>query len=336
MKEAKQVTIYDVAKRAGVSPATVSRVLNEPDKVALEKKDAVLKAIDELKFIPKADAVANARKAYKKIGVVAPFFTQPSFMERLRGICSVLAAQHYEVVIYTINTVEDLNNYITSLVTANRVDGLIFLCVKLQKNMEKLLQNAEFPVCFVENQVDDFDSVTIDNYQGGKKAAEYFYNLGCKKPAFLGEGSCFEYAVHATEERLEGYESFFKSKGIKLEDDNVWVGEFTEQNLDEGIESFLAKKDRPDCVFCSSDVIASKFVHMARLAGIKVPGEMKVLGFDDIDISEHIGLSSIRQHLEESGRQAGELVIDRIKNPKKSSVTVTLQLKIMERLTSKN
>ncbi len=336
MKEAKQITIYDVAKKAGVSPATVSRVLNEPEKVAVEKKAAVLKAIDELKFVPKADAVANARKAYKKIGVVAPFFTQPSFMERLRGICSILAAEHYEVVIYTINTVEDLNNYITSLVTANRVDGLIFLCVQLQKNMLKLLHNAEFPVCFVENQVDDFDNVTIDNYQGGKKAAEYLYELGCRNPGFLGEGSCFDYAVRATEERLEGYESFFKSKGIELNKDNIWIGEFTEQNLDAGIESFLLKSEKPDCVFCSSDVIASKFVHMARLAGINIPQEMKVLGFDDIDISDHIGLSSIRQHLEESGRQAGELVIDRIKNPKKSPVTVTLQLKVMERMTSKN
>lgn len=334
MKEGKSVTIYDVAKKAGVSPATVSRVLNEPDKVAIEKKDAVLKAIDELKFVPKADAVANARKAYKKIGVVAPFFTQPSFMERLRGICSVLAAKHYEVVIYTINTLEDLNNYITSLVTGNRVDGLIFLCVKLQENMEKLLHNAEFPVCFVENQVDNFDCVTIDNFQGGKKAAEYLYNLGCKNPGFLGEGSCLDYAVHATDERLAGYENFFKSKGIELVEDNVWIGEFTEQNLDEGIESFILKSDKPDCVFCSSDVIASKFVHMARLAGISIPKEMKVLGFDDIDISEHIGLSSIKQHLEESGRQAGELVIDRIKNPKKTPVTITLQLKVMERITS--
>ncbi|MCR5187731.1 MAG: LacI family transcriptional regulator [Treponema sp.] len=335
MKDAKQVTIYDVAKKAGVSPATVSRVLNEPEKVAIEKKDAVLKAIDELKFTPKADAVANARKAYKKIGVVAPFFTQPSFMERLRGICSVLAAEHYEVVIYTINTVEDLNNYVTSLVTANRVDGLIFLCVQLEKKMLKLLHNAEFPVCFVENQVDEFDCVTIDNYYGGKKAAEYFYDLGCKNPAFLGEGSFYEYAVHATEDRINGYKNFFESEGIKISEDNIWISEFTEQKLDEGIESFLKKSNKPDCVFCSSDLIASKFVHMARTEGINIPEDIKVLGFDDIDISEHIGLSSISQHLEESGMQAGSLVIDRIKNPKKSPVTVTLQLKIMERMTSK-
>ena len=96
MNQNKQVTIYDVAKEAGVSPATVSRVLNEPNKVASVKRDSVLAAIDKLKFVPKVDAVINARKSYKKIGVIAPFFTQPSFMERLRGICSVLASEHYK------------------------------------------------------------------------------------------------------------------------------------------------------------------------------------------------------------------------------------------------
>ena len=82
----KVSTIYDVARLAGVSSATVSRVLNEPDKVGADKRQKVMEAIKELNFVPKADAVANARKSYRKIGVIAPFFTQPSFMERLRGV----------------------------------------------------------------------------------------------------------------------------------------------------------------------------------------------------------------------------------------------------------
>lgn len=333
MNQNKQVTIYDVAKEAGVSPATVSRVLNEPNKVASVKRDSVLAAIDKLKFVPKVDAVINARKSYKKIGVIAPFFTQPSFMERLRGICSVLASEHYEVVIYTINTVEDLNNYVTSLVTGNRLDGLIFLCVRLGNAMVQLLHTAKFPVCFVENQVDDFDCVVIDNYLGGKKAAEYLYELGCKNPGFIGEGSYLEYAVRATEDRLKGYKDFFESKGITVADNNIWLGEFSESRIDEGITKFLNSKSLPDCMFCSSDVIASKLIHLARVAGLNIPDDIKVLGFDDIDISEHVGLSSILQHLEESGKEAAGLIIDRIKNPGKAPVTVSLQLKVMKRMT---
>ena len=86
-------------------------------------------------------------------------------------------------------------------------------------------------------------------------------------------------------------------------------------------------------MFCSSDVIASKFIHLARVAGLNIPDDIKVLGFDDIDISEHVGLSSILQHLEESGKEAAGLIIDRIKNPGKAPVTVSLQLKVMKRMT---
>ena len=179
---AKPVTIYDVAKMANVSSATVSRVMNEPSKVAPEKRKLVLNAIQKLNFVPKADAVINARRAYKKIGVIAPFFTQPSFMERLRGIASVLAANHYELVIYAIDTKEDLENYINTLIRANRVDGLIFLCVHLEKNMLKVLKAARFPVCFVEDPVDNFNSVIVKNLEGGQKAAEYLYAIGCRRP----------------------------------------------------------------------------------------------------------------------------------------------------------
>ena len=100
-------TIYDVAKKAGVSPSTVSRVLNEPFRVQIEKRKLVLDAIRELKFIPKADAVALARKQYKKIAVIAPFFTQPSFMQRLRGISSILSGHHYELIMYAIESTKE-------------------------------------------------------------------------------------------------------------------------------------------------------------------------------------------------------------------------------------
>ena len=96
----KHPTIYDVATHAGVSPATVSRVLNSPSLVNSVKRQRILASIEELQFVPKAEAVAKARQQLKRIAVIAPFFTEPSFMERLKGISHVLAPQHYEMVVY--------------------------------------------------------------------------------------------------------------------------------------------------------------------------------------------------------------------------------------------
>lgn len=330
----RQSTIYDVARLAGVSSATVSRFLNEPDRVAQEKRDRIQSAITELNFVPKADAVAKARSAYRKIGVVAPFFTQPSFMERLRGIAAVLSAEHYELVVYSIDTMEDLVNYVQMLVNTQRLDGLILLCVQLPADVLDLLRGANFPVCFVENEYEDFDCVVVHNLQGGQKAAQFLCEKGCKKPGFIGEKSMLEYAVNATEDRLRGFKFYCANNGIVIPENHIWLGEFSEGSLDEGITKFLEQEDLPDGIFCSSDVIAARLIRIALTKGISVPKQIRVIGFDNIDIAEYIGLTSVNQNLEESGRMAARLILMRIKDRERGSVVMKVPLSVIERETT--
>ena len=330
----RQSTIYDVARLAGVSSATVSRFLNEPDRVAQEKRDRIQSAITELNFVPKADAVAKARSAYRKIGVVAPFFTQPSFMERLRGIAAVLSAEHYELVVYSIDTMEDLVNYVQMLVNTQRLDGLILLCVQLPADVLDLLRGASFPVCFVENEYEDFDCVVVHNLQGGQKAAQFLCEKGCKKPGFIGEKSMLEYAVNATEDRLRGFKFYCANNGIVIPENHIWLGEFSEGSLDEGITKFLEQEDLPDGIFCSSDVIAARLIRIALTKGISVPRHIRVIGFDNIDIAEYIGLTSVNQNLEESGRMAARLILMRIKDRERGSVVMKVPLSVIERETT--
>ncbi|MBQ9280741.1 MAG: LacI family DNA-binding transcriptional regulator [Treponema sp.] len=330
----KQATIYDVARLAGVSSATVSRVLNEPDRVAVEKRERVQSAIKELNFVPKADAVAKARSSYKKIGVVAPFFTQPSFMERLRGVASVLSAEHYELVVYSIDTEENLANYVQMLVNTQRVDGLILLCVRVSDDVLDLLRGASFPVCFVENEYEDFDCVVVHNLKGGQKAAEFLSDAGCVRPGFIGEKSTLSYAVNATEERLQGFKFYFANNGIIIPENHIWLGDFLAGNLDEGINQFLSQKDLPDGVFCSSDVIAARFIRIALSRGISIPGKIKVIGFDNIDIADYIGLTSVNQNLEESGRMAARLVLERIRDRERGSVVMRVPISVIKRETT--
>lgn len=330
----RQSTIYDVARLAGVSSATVSRFLNEPDRVAQEKRERIQAAITELNFVPKADAVAKARSAYRKIGVVAPFFTQPSFMERLRGISAVLSAEHYELVVYSIDTMEDLVNYVQMLVNTQRLDGLILLCVQLPADVLDLLRGASFPVCFVENEYEDFDCVVVHNLQGGQKAAQFLCEKGCKKPGFIGEKSMLEYAVNATEERLRGFKFYCANNGIVIPENHIWLGEFSEGSLDEGITKFLEQEDLPDGIFCSSDVIAARLIRIALTKGISVPRQIRVIGFDNIDIAEYIGLTSVNQNLEDSGKMAARLILMRIKDRERGSVVMKVPLSVIERETT--
>lgn len=327
----KNPTIYDVAEHAGVSVSTVSRVLNEPSRVQPEKRKLVLDAIAELKFVPKADAVAHARQQFKKIGVIAPFFTQPSFMQRLRGVSSVLSGHHYELVVYAIESTKELDEYIDMLASSKRVDGLVVLCLNMTSESIRILKETGIPVCFVESDVPDFDSVIVENYKGGRMAAEYLYNRGFRKPGFIGEASQRSYAIPATDFRLKGYTDWFAEKGIAIDPENIWLGEFTEENVDRGITETMKKKNRPDCIFSSSDMIAIRFMRIAAEIGVNVPRDFGLIGFDDLDVAEYLNLPTISQSLDESGRLAAEMVLDRLKDPAREARKILVPLKVMNR-----
>jgi Transcriptional regulators len=327
----KEATIYDVAEKAGVSPATVSRVLNEPSKVNSEKRDKVLQAITTLHFIPKAAAVANARQSYKKIGVIAPFFTQPSFMQRLRGISNVLSGHHFEIVVYAIESQDEMREYIDMLSGSRRVDGLIVLCLTLTEKMISRLRESEIPVCFVESDVNGFDSVVIDNEEGGKIAAEFLYAGGCRKPGFVGESSNKTYAVPAMEERFKGYSEYFGTKNISVDPEHVWLGEFTDRKVDEGISALLSCSELPDCILASSDLIAIRVIKLARQKGIRVPEDLSVVGFDNLDVTEYLNLTTVSQNLDESGRTAAELILDRLRDQNRAERKVHIHLHIIDR-----
>lgn len=327
----KPATIYDVAQKAGVSPATVSRVLNEPSRVQVERRKKVLAAIEELHFTPKAEAVALARSMYKKIGVIAPFFTEPSFMQRLRGVSKVLSGQHFELVVYAIESSKELDEYIDMLVSSKRVDGLIVLCLNLSDESIAKLARTTMPVCFVESDVPDFDSVVVDNYRGGQLAAEFFYNAGYKTPGFIGEASLRSYAIPATDFRLHGYVDFFSKKDISVAEDHVWLGEFTEEKVDEGVLKLFSGPRVPDCVFTSSDMIALRLMKTVHERAISLPSNFALLGFDDLDIAGFVNLSTVSQSLDESGILAAEMILDRLKNPKREVRKVLVPLKLIER-----
>jgi LacI family transcriptional regulator len=327
----KQPTIYDVAKLAQVSVATVSRVLNQSATVNSEKRSRIHSAIETLQFVPKADAVAKARQQFKKIGVVAPFFTESSFMERLKGIASVLTGQQYELVIYAVQSNEDLQGYVDMLIGSRRVDGLILLCMSLPEKMVAKLKDSRLPVCFVETDVQGFDSVAIKNIEGGSLVAEFLYANGYRIPAFVGEASRRPYAAHSTEERLAGYTSYFAAKGIFLKREHIWTGDNEDRASNVGIMEILDRPDRPDCLFASSDTLAIRILKCAVQLGIMVPDELGVVGFDDIEMAEFVNLTTVSQSLEESGTLAAETLLQRIREPMRPPRKNTIELTLHQR-----
>jgi DNA-binding LacI/PurR family transcriptional regulator len=199
MPVSKKATIYDVAKHAGVSITTVSRMLNTPDKVNSRTRERVLAAIDELSFVPKAEARARAMQHTGRIGVISPFFTAPSFIQRLRGVAETLSPEKYELVVYTVDSNDHFQSYLSSLPLTGNLDGLIILSLPIDDTQVRRLIDHGLPTVLIEYPHPQLNCVEIDDVEGGHMAATYLLGKGHRRIAFLGDTDLPEYSIHPGE-----------------------------------------------------------------------------------------------------------------------------------------
>lgn len=327
-------TVYDVADKAGVSIATVSRVVNSPDKVNLETRAKVLNVIDQLGYIPKAEAAARARKSAGRIGVLAPFFTYPSFVQRLRGVATALSALPYELTVYNVDSTARRDSYVTSLSLTRRLDGLILMALPFNQAIVERLVNHSLETVSIEVTHPSFSSIEIDDHSGGRLAAQYLMRKGHKRLGFVGDSELPEHAFPTSDRRLAGYRAAIRDAGLDLYDTQIALTSHNLENVKQSALRLLAQPHPPTAIFCASDTQALGALKAAKERGMRVPEDVAILGFDDVDIADYIGLSTIRQHLDESGRLAVELLLARLENRTRPIQNIRLNLEVVERETT--
>jgi LacI family transcriptional regulator len=324
-------TIYDVAQLSGVSISTVSRVLNTPQQVRKNTRKGVLEAIEELNFIPKADASARARKDFERIGVLTPFFTAPSFVQRLGGIAVVLDRTKYELIIYTIESLAQLEGYLAMLPVSRRLDGLIVMSLAIDGATAERLQKNNLETVFIENNYHGFSSIEIDNEEGGRLAAQYLVRKGYSRCAFLGDTGEQVYTIHPSAQRFTGYRDALRDAGLDLPHRYICLQPYSRERVVEQAGMLLDLSEPPDAIFAASDLQAIGVLKAARQRGMQVPGDLGVIGFDDLDIADFMELTTIDQELDESGRLAAELLMSRIADRSRPVQHIRLPLSICER-----
>lgn len=328
--------IYDVARESGFSIATVSRVLNDPYKVATETKVRIQKAMEELEFRPSEGKVPSGGK-FKRIGVLSTFSTAYSFVERQLGILQSLPAARYEMVVYNVENEEQLDNYLGLFLRSNRVDGIVLLSLPFSGWHTESYRRLEIPVVSIERDLSTIgiSSVVVDNVKGGRLAAEYLTSLGCRRMAFIGDGGNPNYVYCAAALRLEGFSSYLEEAGIPLNPDHV---HFHYLGLDHAYRvagELIDRPNPPDAVFAASDFEAVALQKIARELGVRVPEDLAILGFDNVSLSRYLDITTIDQHLCESGRTSVEMLIHQMANPDSVSRRIELNLQVVERSTTK-
>lgn len=324
-------TIYDVAEQAGVSITTVSRYLNNPEKVNAETGKKVQDAINHLAYIPHGNTGTKASRQVGRIGVLTPFFPAPSFVQRLQGMTPVFRQFHCEMVIYTVDSPEQLEEYLHSIPFSKRLDGLIIMSMRIREADAQRLVKAGLEVVLIEQHHPQFSGIEADNVRGGILAAEHFLSKGYRSCAFVGEKVAPSYSLHTSAPRWQGYESTLRDAGYPVDPRHVLLGETTfEDGYRIGLE-LLEPEGRPRAVFAMCDLQAIGVMKAARNLGLRIPEDVAVLGFDDIEAAQYMELSTVSQSLSESGRLAAELLMGRIREPGRPHQGIQLKVAVVPR-----
>jgi LacI family transcriptional regulator, galactose operon repressor len=326
-----QPTIYDVAALSGVSISTVSRVLNTPEKVGEETRRKVVAAIDELGFVPQADARARALHSSPRIGVLTPYFTAPSFVQRLRGVSAALTRTNHELIIYTVDSLTRLQGYLTNLPINGNLEGLIVMSLPIDDPSAIRLVNHGLNTVSIEYCQDGFSSIEIDDHLGGQMAARYLASKGHRRCAFLGDIYPPDYAIRPVIKRLEGYREGLIQAGLRLDSEYIFASPHGVEQTRQAVLGLLKLPSPPTALFAAADIQATVALKVARGAGLRVPDDLAVLGFDDLDLAGYVGLTTIRQPLDDSGRIAVELLLSKLVDEDRPAQHIQLPLNIVER-----
>lgn len=320
---AKKLTIEDIARLAGVSKTTVSRVLNHKADVDPDTRERVLRVIQEQNYVPSATAAGLAGGRSRLIGMLLPAWAWPLIHELTRGIIEVIKQTPYELVLYSINDEDierDRSEVINRLLATELTAGLLAIFpAKASQNLTDLYKQG-FPVVIIDDQeVQTTPWVGADNFTGAYQAVRHLIKLGHTRIAHIKGPQ--EYLV--SHDRYRGYCQALAEAGITPDPELVLVGDFMPPSGRACASKLfeLPPEKRPTAIFTSSDQMAYGVLAAAEEYGISIPRDVALVGFDDDEPSVHTrpALTTVRQPLYEMGQRGIELLLSLLDKPQQPS-----------------
>jgi LacI family transcriptional regulator len=332
----KRATIRDVAHRAGVSLATVSRALNDSPLVNEETKQRIVEAAGELDFAPSLSARRLSLGKTQTITVVTSFLTRPQAAERLRGIDAALTDSEFDLVIYNVETVEKRNQYFKSLPLRQRTDGLLVVSLPPPEDVVPRLERADIPIVFIDahENTSGLPRVIGDDESGGQLATEHLLGLGHQRIGFIGDEFANPFGFTSSRDRFAGYSRALTDAGLVPAPEVIALGAHGRYEARDLAATMLSQADHPTAIFAASDTQALGVLAAAQDLGLHVPDDLSVIGYDDIEACDFVGLTTVRQHLFESGRQGAQMLMAEIVERAAPPPAVVIPPEIVRRRTT--
>ena len=333
----KAVTIRDVARRAGVSVATASRALNGLDIVNPQTRERILTVMEELGFSPSPAARRLSLGRTLTVGVVVSFLTRPQAAERLRGVDAVLADSEFDLVIYNVESVQKRDHYLSTLAQSQRTDGLIVMSLPPPADAAPQLGRSPVPVVFIDVHTPSVASmarVIGDDIAGGAIAGRHLLDLGHSAIAFVGDAIADPFGFTSSRDREQGFTTELAKAGVSIPAEWVGHGAHGRYEARDLARRMLTGERRPTAIFTASDTQALGVIAAARALGLHVPDDLSVIGYDDIEAADYVGLTTVRQQLFESGRRGAEILLSEIEDRAAQPPIVALEPQLVVRATT--
>lgn len=313
----RSISIEDVARLAGVSISTVSRVINKSPSVKEKNRIKILNAIKELKFQPSVVAQRLASGKSNVVALVIPRYEGVFYsfyaLELIRGIGTLCGALKLDLLLHLTDTRTPLN--------LKGVGGIIFADVIGNRQQLEDALNWGIPSVVINNYIEDLEvsCVGIDNKSGAENAVNYLISMGHKKIAHISG----DLVTQAAAMRLEGYKRALKKNGLNLKEEYIFKTDYSRGQARSAAEDLLRMPDSPSAVFVASDSMALEVMAVARELGKQIPGDLSIVGFDDNPSGLYgpVALTTVRQPLIKMAEE-GVKELSRIMNSKDAAPKV--------------
>ncbi|MFC0525842.1 LacI family DNA-binding transcriptional regulator [Pontibacillus salicampi] len=299
-------TIKDVAKRAGVAISTVSYALNGNEKVSQATMDKVLKAAKELNYQKNGFASDLKRTKTNTIALILSDMSGPYFSELIKGVQEVAASNQYDLI--ACSSVGGDRSTATKFLKEKRVDGAIILASNISTKLIEESAREDFPIVVLDREVENPYAVhvEVDNQHGAFQAAEYLMKRGHRSIGYVSG----PVDSHDDQERFKGYKSALDKYDIPFQSKWKIGGDFTRDGGYRATKMLIVQQNLPDAIFYANDEMAIGGLQAFTEKGIRVPEDISIIGFDDIQLSEYVTppLTTVRQPKYEAGALAVHII----------------------------
>lgn len=330
----KSISINDVAKCAGVSKSTVSRILNDKGKFSKDTRDKVLQIVKKLNYRASMVARSLRNRRTKAVGLLLPDIVNPFFPEIMKGVEDVASENGYVVILCSSNEDSEKEFMYFHMFENRWIDGVIYSGVtgtREEAQSIRLISEQEIPVVLMDREIEDYFAsvVMIDNEKAAYDAATYCLELGHKRIGFIAA----PLKVRIFEKRIEGYQKALQKYGIEFDESLVVEGDLTIKSGSKAAKQLVARRDPPTAIFASNDLMAIGAMKEIQGHGLKVPENISIIGFDDIRTASLVtpALTTIAQPKNEMGVEAMNLLIRMIEKKGASKSRVVLDTRLVVR-----